>query len=81
MSTSVAYIALSIAILVVISILLLLASRGKREKRLTPVAGLAFGLILAGIFFGEDRLIGYSLLGVGVVLAIVDIVYRLRKAA
>jgi hypothetical protein len=80
MSPSVVYIAVSIAVLAIVSILILFASRGKREKRLTPLAGLAFGLILAGIFFGDDRLIGYSLLGVGVALAIVDILYRLRKA-
>jgi hypothetical protein len=45
------------------------------------MAGLAWGFVLAGILFGDDRLVGYSLMGVGVVLAIVDIVMRWRKAA
>jgi hypothetical protein len=48
-------------------------NKNKKEKRLTPLAGLAFGFILAGIFFGDNRLIGYGLMGVGVLLAIVDI--------
>lgn len=30
------------------------------------------------IIFGEDRLVGYSLLGVGVLLAVVDIYFKLR---
>lgn len=80
MSTSVAYIAVSIAALAIIAILVFFVSKGKRENRLTPLAGLAFGFVLAGIIFGDDRLIGYSLMGVGVVLAIVDIFNRSRKA-
>jgi hypothetical protein len=40
------------------------------------MAGLAFGFIMAGLFFGEKRSIGYSLLGVGVLLAVIDIVKR-----
>ena len=80
MSTSVAYIAVSIAALAIIAILVFFASKGKRENRLTPLAGLAFGFVLAGIIFGDDRLIGYSLMGAGVVLAIVDIFNRSRNA-
>jgi inner membrane protein involved in colicin E2 resistance len=80
MSTSIAYIVASIAALAIIAILVFFVSKGKRENRLTPLAGLAFGFVLAGIIFGDDRLIGYSLMGVGVVLAIVDIFIRSRKA-
>jgi len=80
MTMSIAYIAVSIVVLVVVAILVFFVSKGKRENRLTPLAGLAFGFVLAGILFGEDRLVGYGLMGVGVVLAIVDIVMRWRKA-
>ena len=38
----------------------------------------AFAFVLAGIIFGEERIVGYGLMGVGVVLAIVDIVNRSR---
>jgi hypothetical protein len=37
------------------------------------LAGLAWAFVLAGIIFGEDRLIGYGLMGVGVVLAVIDV--------
>jgi inner membrane protein involved in colicin E2 resistance len=79
-NTSVAYIVLSIAVLIIVAILVFFVSKGKRENRLTPLAGLAFGFVLAGILFGDDRLIGYSLMGVGVVLAVIDIFTRSRKA-
>ena len=81
MNASVAYIAVSITALAVIAILVFFVSKGKRENKLTPLAGLAFGFVLAGIIFGDDRLIGYSLMGVGVVLAIVDMFNRSRKAS
>jgi hypothetical protein len=80
MNTSVGYIAVSIAVLAIVAILVFFVRGGKRETRLTPLAGLAFGFVLAGLFFGEDRLIGYGLMGVGVVLAIVDIFNRSGKA-
>jgi hypothetical protein len=79
-STSVVYVAVSIAVLAIVAVLVFLVSKGKRENRLTPLAGLAFGFVLAGILFGDDRVIGYSLMGVGVVLAIIDIFTRSRKA-
>jgi hypothetical protein len=43
------------------------------------IAGLAFGFILAGLIFGDERLIGYGSLGVGVLLAFLDIFNRSRR--
>ena len=37
------------------------------------------GLLLAGILFGEERPIGYGLLGIGVVLAVIDIFIQHKK--
>lgn len=48
----------------------------KKERGLSRLAGLAFAFVIAGIFLGGQRLIGYSLLGVGVVLAIIDIIQK-----
>jgi len=79
MTMSIAYIGVSIVVLAVVAILVFFVSKGTRENRLTPLAGLAFGFVLAGILFGDDRVVGYGLMGVGVVLAIVDIVMRWRK--
>jgi len=72
MNVSQIYILIAVLTLVIIAVLVLVASR-RRGKRLSPLAGLAFAFILAGIFFGEERLVGYGLMGVGVVLALVDI--------
>jgi hypothetical protein len=55
-----------------------LIRRKKAENRITPLAGMAFAFILAGILFGEDRLVGYGLMGIGVVLAVADILNRSR---
>jgi len=37
-------------------------------------------LVILGIVFGEDRLIGYSFIGVGVLLSIISIIKSKRKA-
>ena len=76
-----AYILISIVVLAVIVLLIVLVAKNREKARLTPLAGLAFGFILAGVIFGENRVIGYGLLGIGVVLGIVDIVLALRRNA
>jgi hypothetical protein len=49
----------------------------KKKRSLSRLAGLAFAFVIAGIYLGGQKLIGYSLLGIGIMLAIIDI---LRKA-
>lgn len=70
MNSSQIYIIISIAALVLVVILFLDARR--KGKKLTPFVGFAWALVLVGIIFSEDRPIGYSLIGVGVALAVVD---------
>ena len=79
MNVSQGYIALSIVVLLVITILLVWVGRKRQESRLTPLAGIAFAFVVAGAVFGSNRLIGYGLMGVGVVLALVDL-YRRKRA-
>ena len=79
MNTSQIYIVISIVILAIIAILVFVVNKNRETKKLTPLAGLAFGFILAGLYFGEERLIGYSLLGVGVFIAIIDIVKKMKN--
>jgi uncharacterized membrane protein len=78
MNTSIIYVALSVAVLVIIAILVFLTGKGREKNRLTPLASLAYAFVLAGIIFGDDRIIGYSLMGAGVILALVDIINRSR---
>ncbi len=79
MTPSQIYILISILALLIIAVLVFVAYKNKKEQKITPLTGLAFGFVLAGIIFGEDRLIGYGLLGIGVILAIVDMIKK--KAA
>ena len=48
----------------------------RQNKGLSRLAGLAFAFVIAGIFLGGQRLVGYSLLVVGVILAVIDIVRK-----
>jgi hypothetical protein len=69
----------SIAVLAIVALLIILVRKKTNENRLTPLAGLAFGFFVAGIFFGSNRFIGYSLFGVGIHLAVVDIFNRSKS--
>jgi len=79
MNTSQIWIAVSIVVLAIVALLVFFVGKGKKENRLTPLASLAFACILAGVIFGDDRLIGYSLLGAGVILAVFDMFNRSRS--
>ncbi len=71
MNASQIYMAIAIVVLAIIAALVFFASK-RKEKRLTPLAGLAFAFVLAGLMFGQERWLGYGLLGIGVILAVVD---------
>jgi hypothetical protein len=72
------YIVIAITALLILAILAYASFRSGRPQRLTPLAGLAFAFVLAGILFGEDRFVGYGLMGVGVLLALIDIIRKSR---
>jgi len=73
-----AYILIAIVVLAILVLLLVL--RGKQMKtQPSRWAFLAFFLVLAGILFSENRIIGYGLMGAGVLLAVIDILIRYRN--
>jgi hypothetical protein len=78
METSQIYIAISIIVLTIIALLVAFFSRSSNKKKITPLAGLAFGFVLAGLFCGERRYIGYGLIGIGIVLSVIDILIKFR---
>lgn len=59
--------------------LLFLGNRFKKNKKLSPLTGLALAFIVAGIFFGNSRLLGYSMFGVGIVLTVSNIIIKARN--
>lgn len=79
MEASQIYILIAIVSLLLVAIFLFVMGKKKKKAKLTPLTGLAFGFIIAGIIFGDSRLVGYSLMGVGVLLAVIDMIIKLRK--
>ncbi len=80
MITSQIYIAISIVVLAIIALLEFFINKNSKDNKiLTPPAGLAFGFVLAGVIFSDDRLIGYSLMGIGIILAVIDMIKKLNK--
>ena len=73
MNPGLIYIGIAVLILVIVFVVLALTDRNIRGQKLSPLAGLAFGLVLAGLIFSEKRLLGYGLLGAGILLALVDV--------
>ncbi|MFH1105707.1 MAG: hypothetical protein V1731_00675 [Candidatus Aenigmatarchaeota archaeon] len=72
------YIAISILALAAIAILVFFV-KGKKQKKLSALAGLSFAFVVAGIVFGDDAQVGYGLIGAGLVLAVIDIVVKSKK--
>ena len=73
MDESLRYLAVSIAILAAVALLLFIAGRKRPREDLSGLVVLSLALITAGIVFGENRLVGYSLIGAGILLAAIDI--------
>ncbi len=71
------WITISIIALVVIMVLLLVA-KGKQYHKPSNLAILGISFVVLGIIFGDDRIIGYSFIGVGVLLSVIDAI-RNRK--
>jgi len=63
------WIVISVVALVVIAVLLLV-TRGRPYRRPSNLAILGMAMVALGIIFGDDRLVGYSFIGVGVVLSV-----------
>ena len=72
------YIAVVIVVLAAIALTMVLTRRRRAESRPSTMAGLAFVFVLAGLFFGQNRLIGYALMAVGIILAVIDMFRKMR---
>ena len=74
------WISISISALVVIMVLLLI-SRRRRKQLLNPSNLLILGMsfVVLGIIFGDERVIGYSFIGIGVLLSIIDAIRNKKQ--
>jgi hypothetical protein len=66
----------------IISIAIAIAFLTRRKKQTiqaNALLPLGTTLVVLGIIFGDDRLVGYSFIGVGVLLSIVSAVRGLRR--
>ncbi len=73
------FILIACAVLLIIFAVVLLLGKPKEKKRLTPLASLSFACVLAGIIFGENKILGYSLFALGIILAFIDVYLKSRK--
>jgi lipopolysaccharide export LptBFGC system permease protein LptF len=73
------YIAIAVGVLAIIAVLMIIFKKKKPQAKLSTLSALAFVFVIAGIAFGDSRLVGYSLIGVGIVLALIDMVYKFKK--
>jgi len=79
METSQIYILIFLVALAIIAIIIFFVRKDKKGDRLSRLGGLSLMFVLAGILFSGNRLIGYSLIGIGVLLAVIDIVKRIKS--
>lgn len=79
MKTSTVYIFIALVVIALIAFAFFQATSTIKHKRLSLLASLSFAFIIAGFSFGENRYLGYGLLGTGALLAILDIIKNSRR--
>lgn len=80
MEASQIYISISIIALLIIGAVIFFVRKDRKGARITPIGGLSLMFVLAGIIFGENKWVGYSFIGAGVLLAVIDIIIKLNKS-
>ena len=79
------YTTMSVIILAIVAISAIYISyagyntKSKGTKRLSKLTAFAFLLIILGIIFGDNRLLGYSFMGTGVILAVIDAIKKIKN--
>jgi len=77
MEASQIYILIAIVSFLAIALIFFLTRR--KHKKESVLTYIAFIFIILGIIFGDNRYVSYSLMGVGVAIAIVDIILKEKK--
>ena len=73
MDASSIYILIALVTLALIFVYRLYTGRAQQRSRITPLSALGMALILLAMLLGDNRAVGYTLIGVGVLLALIDL--------
>jgi len=79
MEISQIYLIIAIIALAITLAVIFFVRKGKRKNQLTPLTGLAFAFIIAGIVFVEGRWMSYGFFGVAIILAVIDMIMKTKK--
>lgn len=74
------YVIVTIAAFLVVAGLILFYRRRKEGERLSPLAGVAFGFIVASTFMRDNLAVGYILVAAALLAAAAEVVLRSRRA-
>ena len=66
---------IGIAIATFIAILVILIINRQKSHRISNLTMLGMTMVVLGTIFGDSRLVGYPLIGVGVFLSLIDAKY------
>lgn len=66
-------------IIILFLVMVFIGNQHSKTKKLSILSSIAFGCIVAGIAFGDNRIIGYSLFAIGIILSIIDVFMKLKK--
>ncbi|MFH1771169.1 MAG: hypothetical protein ABH828_06470 [archaeon] len=79
MNSAIIYLLVSIAALVIIFYLLLLLRYSKKDVSFTPFLGVGLALTIFGGSFSDKPLLGYGMLTLGLIIAVIDTKKRLKE--
>jgi hypothetical protein len=66
-------------VIILFFVMVFIGNKNSKTKRLSIMSSIAFGFIVAGAVFGENRLISYSLFAIGIIISIVDAYIKSKK--
>lgn len=72
-------IAITVTVLAIVALVFFFAGKKEKSKKMSKLSKFAFMFILAGIFFGDYRPLGYGLMGIGLIFSIVDMIRSLKN--
>jgi len=72
---------LAMILVAAVALLILIVKTSGKHRRVKPLSGLGFVMIVAGIVLAGDPILGYGLMAIGILITIVSIlkVNKLRS--